>query len=72
MDDKVVSQFVYILRSMYFYGKNGQQYTEQTFASWVANHKTQEDEIKKAYTNFSFATIPQVTFFYFKYIFLLL
>ena len=57
---------------MYFYEKNGQQYTEQTFASWVANHKAQETEIKKAYTNFSFVTIPQVTFFYFKYIFLLL
>ena len=54
MDDKVVSHFLYILRSMYFYGKNGQQYTEQTFASWVTNHKTQETEIKKAYTNSRF------------------
>ena len=68
MNDNTIANFVYVIRSINFYGakKPPVQYSEETFGTWVNGHKNQEAEIKKTHALFSFETLPQLTLEYFK------
>ena len=67
MDDNTLQNLASVLRSMYFYGKKNEQYTQTTYNTWLANHATEAEEIKKIYANFDFARITVATYAYFKF-----
>ena len=69
MNENTLNNFIFVLRSMNFYGvkKPPVQYTQTTYNAWLANHANEETEIKKTHPNFGFRDIPMVTLEYFEY-----
>ena len=69
MDNNTCESYIFVLRSMSFYGrkKPAEQYTQNTYKTWLASHGAEETEIKKIYNTFGFGDIPRATYAYFKF-----
>ena len=70
MDDNTYRNFKSVLRSMTYYGRKNPpvNYDNNKFQTWIANHGTENTQIKITHANFGFNSMIAVTEEYFKYL----